>query len=397
VSISTKTNFVTRPGSPRAATGHARIELARGWEAIEQLEGDWDRLSESHSRPVPWAGFAAVRAMKATWAEPWEPIVAAVVVGKVPRLLVPLEARRRTAFTMVRGMGRSVFGRFEPLVAGDVAGAASAVVFRAIARRLRREALFDLSGLWPGAPGTAWLQAGIAGRPGWFVAEGALDYEIPLEATWPAMHASIRRSFRDRASRGLEVARRREALVTRVWRPADPGEFRFLVELSQRRGRFLDQRAGRAAVRLAEESICTGRLLLACASHDGTPVAGVAVWIWRGEAVELLGAADPGKRELAADEVLRIELLRALVEREGARAIVLPSGDHPRAVGLCAAPQRQLRFWGAPYPGSLRLAARMAAWYGREDQAGPAMVRAVLSLLRTRRARLRRRLSRGRS
>lgn len=360
----------------------ARIDLAIGWDALDRLAPDWERLFVQHPRPVPWSSPAGLRALRTTWTDTREPLAATVSQNGLVRLILPLELVRRGPFLTVRGLGRGAFHRFEPLVGADAALYQPGEVLRGIVRRLRRPVLFDVAGLWPEAPGARWLGEAVHDAPGWFPSEGALDYEVPLEPSWPAEHAAIRRSFRDRAARGAERARSGGGLATTIFRADTAEDLGFLFELVRRRGRFLDGRAGRAIARLAEESAGTGRLLLGRTMHAGRPVAGLALWIGRAQAIELLAAHDPQAEALAPDAALRIEAIRVLVEQERVRSLVMPPGQKPDTAGLCAAPRRQLRLWGAPVGGALRLTARAAAWYGREDSAVPGLVRTLVNMTR---------------
>lgn len=380
------TGVAPRTSKPAAVAARsrpsARIDLAIGWDALDALAPDWERLFVQHPRPVPWSSPAGLRALRTTWTDAREPLAATVSQNGLVRLILPLELLRRGPVFTVRGLGRGAFHRFEPLVGADAALYPPGEVLRGVVRRLRRPVLFDVAGLWPEAPGARWLAETVNDAAGWFPSEGALDFEVPLEPSWPAEHAAIRRSFRDRAARGAERARADGGLATTIFRAEAAEDLAFLFDLVRRRGRFLEGRAGRAIARLAEESAGTGRLLLGRTVLAGRPVAGVALWIGRSQAIELLAAHDPQAEALAPDAALRIEAIRVLVEQEKVRSLVMPPGQKPDAAGLCAAPRRQMRLWGAPVSGTVRLAARLAAWYGRENSAVPGMVRTFMNMTR---------------
>jgi hypothetical protein len=350
-----------------------QLDLHRGWEAVDALHEDWERLYRAHPHPAAWCAWEAVAAVRSAGAGPWEPFVAVVRSDGAARALLPFSMRRRGRIQLVRLLGQALLPRHEPLVSAESAAIAPAPVLRALCTRLRGPCLFDLAGLWPDAPGTRWLVKGVENASGWAVAEGASDYEMTLSAGWPSVRASIGRSLRVAAARGEARAARAGGMAIE-FRRAGPGDLEVLEGLLRRAPRT---RAARVAAALAERATGGGRLLLAVATVGPEHAAAIAVWVDGDQAVELVAVADPAFAPFAVEPVLRVGLIRHLCEVR-IRSLFLAPGVQPAAGALCAAPRRQVRLWGSPQPGLLRFYVRLAGWYSHEHRVGPALVRGLV-------------------
>lgn len=365
-----------------------KVELFRGWDAISRLAPEWNNLFLSHRRPAPCLFWPTLDALRLSGLPNAEPVVAAVHGTGGILALLPLEIRKRRIGLMVRMLGHNIYPWHEPLLDPEVAGSSAAMVLRAVARRLGTGILFDLAGFHPEAPGTIWLQRGLREARGWFPAEGSTEVELNLVRDWPAMQASVSGTLRREARQGLERATRRGGLQLDVSRLTHPEQLEELFALTRSHGGFLETRRGRVLSRFAELSAPCGVLLLATARLQGRLAAGLLVWLVHEQAVELIGAADPGLAPFAPEAALRLALLQHLVQVERAKLLRLPQTEGLQ-YGLAARPRRLLRFWGSPQQGFLRLTARIAAWYGQEHKPGPALARQWLLWLRTGTARWR--------
>ena len=355
-----------------------RVELFVGREAILSLGPAWERLIETHARPVPWLTFEAAAAALDTDRGPWSPFVAAVTSGGAPRILVPLERRRRGPWTRIRPLGHPLARRHEPLLLPDAAAVPPAVVFGSIARRMGRGTVFDLPGMWLDSPGGRWLSEGLGQATGWRELEGPKDYDVPLHGGWSAVQASLRQSFRERARRGQERAARRGGIKIEIVRTRDEDELRSLFDLARRQGRQFDTPGGLLVERFVRKAAGAERIVLCRAFIGAELAAGMALWVFGGVAVELISADEPAAEPFAPAASLGLALLRRLVVEERTRTLILSPGHNPDTVGLCGTPRPQLRFVGAPRRGLARLAVGAAAWAGDESHVAPALVRAAL-------------------
>ncbi|GEM_PF-5810969 len=332
-------------------------DIHLGWGGLLDLEPTWKKLLVTQRHALPCFSWESVMALREVSVAPAVPLTAVIRHGENPVGIFPLQAERWLSGHRVRWLGGGLLPRHGPLVIPAAMQIDAADALRDTAAQIGKAVFFELDGLHPEHPASAWLERGLKTAPGWFSSHSTEECEISLRGGWEPVRASLSATLRRAAQDGMKRANRLGGCRVEVLHSEESGGAELLRELADRLGYDLQSPRAKLLWAQLENYSRAGSLRVAVVHFRDRPMAASALWMDRGRAAEIVTLADPTKRILAPRAIVKVAILEHLTKVDRASSFLcMPRGEENWDRGLIS--RAQVCWCGAPYPGIHRFMAR---------------------------------------